>query len=104
MWGESGLSIERDDPKSFVRVVLPGFEPGLREPKPLVLPLHHSTILKAICDQWIGQIAGAKVRLLFDSAKVFVDFFVFCFVHLNISANFAGDLCMNQLKWLKKDS
>ena len=27
------------------KVVLPGFEPGLKEPKTLVLPLHHKTIL-----------------------------------------------------------
>ena len=26
-------------------VVLPGFEPGQTEPKPVVLPLHHRTIL-----------------------------------------------------------
>ena len=83
-------------------VVLPGFEPGLREPKPLVLPLHHSTILKAFC-LVDGQNAGAKVRLLFDSAKVFVDFFDFCFVHLNICVNFAVDLCMDQFKRLRKD-
>ena len=30
---------------SLSLVVLPGFEPRLREPKTLVLPLHHSTIL-----------------------------------------------------------
>ena len=29
----------------FPWVVLPGFEPGMTEPKPVVLPLHHSTIL-----------------------------------------------------------
>ena len=29
----------------FLGVVLPGFEPGMTEPKPVVLPLHHSTIL-----------------------------------------------------------
>ena len=27
-------------------VVLPGFEPGQTEPKPVVLPLHHRTILR----------------------------------------------------------
>ena len=32
---------------SFLLVVLPGFEPRLTEPKPVVLPLHHRTI--AIC-------------------------------------------------------
>jgi hypothetical protein len=37
------------------------------------------------------QNAGAKVRLLFDSTKVFADFFDFCFVHLNLCANFAVD-------------
>ena len=77
--------------------MLPGFEPGLREPKPLVLPLHHSTILKAFCPM-DGQNAGAKVRLLFDSAKVFEDFFDFCFVHLNICAIFAVDLRAKQFK------
>ena len=29
-------------------VVLPGFEPGQTEPKPVVLPLHHRTILIAL--------------------------------------------------------
>ena len=29
----------------FFVVVLPGFEPGQTEPKPVVLPLHHRTIL-----------------------------------------------------------
>ena len=29
----------------FLCVVLPGFEPGQTEPKPVVLPLHHKTIL-----------------------------------------------------------
>lgn len=31
------------NPNPFV--VLPGFEPGQTEPKPVVLPLHHKTIL-----------------------------------------------------------
>ena len=30
-------------------VVLPGFEPRQTEPKPVVLPLHHRTILCAFC-------------------------------------------------------
>ena len=30
---------------SLFRVGLPGFEPGQTEPKPVVLPLHHSPII-----------------------------------------------------------
>ena len=33
------------NPNPFV--VLPGFEPGQTEPKPVVLPLHHKTILSS---------------------------------------------------------
>lgn len=44
---------------SLNRIVgLPGFEPRLREPKPLVLPLHHSPIQ----NQTLFTFAGAKVR------------------------------------------
>ena len=33
-------------------VVLPGFEPGQTEPKPVVLPLHHRTIIIALsCEE-----------------------------------------------------
>lgn len=31
-------------PSAFEDVVLPGFEPGQTEPKPVVLPLHHKTV------------------------------------------------------------
>ena len=36
--------------------VVPGFEPGQTEPKPVVLPLHHTTI--ALC-----PIGTAKIRI-----------------------------------------
>ena len=49
---------------SHSRVVLPGFEPRLREPKTLVLPLHHSTILISV--RWWGLLkkqALSRMRL-----------------------------------------
>ena len=51
MWTSLGLNQGPPDYeyqlsyKSKRGVVLPGFEPGMTEPKPVVLPLHHSTIL-----------------------------------------------------------
>ena len=57
--------------KSKRGVVLPGFEPGMTEPKPVVLPLHHSTILiKAFGLEllvWRAPFAecGCKVMALF---------------------------------------
>ena len=44
--------------RALLLVGLPGFEPGLREPKPLVLPLHHSPIQ----NQTLFTFAAAKVR------------------------------------------
>ena len=35
--------------KIFLPAVVPGFEPGQTEPKPVVLPLHHTTI--ALCPE-----------------------------------------------------
>ena len=59
----------------FPWVVLPGFEPGMTEPKPVVLPLHHSTILiEAFGEErqgktrWRGSSfaeCGCKVRAFF---------------------------------------
>ena len=43
-------------------VVLPGFEPGMTEPKPVVLPLHHSTILYAFCVRGVREIKTRKPR------------------------------------------
>ncbi len=40
----------------FLSVGLPGFEPGKTEPKPVVLPLHHSPIIKCFLLK-----SGAKV-------------------------------------------
>ena len=51
-------------------VVLPGFEPGQTEPKPVVLPLHHRTIL--ICSLLKS---GAKIWVFGVIAKFFS---VFC--------------------------
>ena len=42
-------------------VGLPGFEPRLREPKPLVLPLHHSPI-RYLLSQGNLENCGAKVQ------------------------------------------
>lgn len=57
-------------------VVLLRFERGLREPKTLVLPLHHNTILKrpllgdyALWITYPFANAGAKLMLLFRFAK-----------------------------------
>ena len=44
-----------------VTVVLPGFEPGQTEPKPVVLPLHHKTLLSSGAK--IGSFAGLCKRL-----------------------------------------
>ena len=35
----------------FLLVGLPGFEPGQTEPKPVVLPLHHSPIISAFLEK-----------------------------------------------------
>ena len=46
MYGCLLIVVEKEkgwNPNPFV--VLPGFEPGQTEPKPVVLPLHHKTIL-----------------------------------------------------------
>ena len=50
-------------------VVLPGFEPGQTEPKPVVLPLHHRTILMCSLLK-----SGAKVRYSVENDKRFCHF------------------------------
>ena len=45
-------------------VVLGGFEPPQTEPKPVVLPLHHRTILN---DNF--QNCGAKVQISYEKCK-----------------------------------
>ena len=42
-----------------------GFEPGMTEPKPVVLPLHHRPIV------------GAKVVVFYTATKFFLRFFYF---------------------------
>ena len=51
--------------KAFV--VLEGFEPSQAEPESDVLPLHHKTLSFLFC--------GAKLRLIFETAKFFLNFF-----------------------------
>ena len=51
-------------------VGLPGFEPGQTEPKPVVLPLHHSPIIIVLSLK-----SDAKVVLFLFSSKLFVEFF-----------------------------
>ena len=59
-------------------VVLPGFEPGQTEPKTVVLPLHHKTILRTsnrlCCHRGIPALCGLKVSakliILFDSCNI----------------------------------
>ena len=50
--------------KAFVAVVPGGFEPPQTEPKTVVLPLHHRTIV------------GAKVVIFYSTAKFLARFFV----------------------------
>ena len=41
---------------TFFVVVLPGFEPGQTEPKPVVLPLHHRTILHRSLSKSVAKV------------------------------------------------
>ena len=67
-------SIDIEVPEIPSRVVLPGFEPGMTEPKPVVLPLHHSTILYAFGEnEFPFPNAGAKLWLFLDFPKTFVE-------------------------------
>ena len=50
-------------------VVLPGFEPRQTEPKPVVLPLHHRTILFASFRK-----SGAKIEHFIYSCKLLAFF------------------------------
>ena len=90
-------------PGIFSLVVLPGFEPGLREPKTLVLPLHHSTILKSVWQPALarGQKCLLQMRLQrYDNflkwpRKNFFLWFYFCFldVCVKISSNLLLYIC-----------
>ena len=50
-----------------------GFEPGMTEPKPVVLPLHHRPVYQAECSRLLSK-SAAKVMLFFESAKCFTAF------------------------------
>ena len=65
---------------SLLKVVLGGFEPPLREPKTLVLPLHHRTILffrQKTFWEVLPQICGAKLSIYFNLKQENSVFFFF---------------------------
>ena len=52
---------------TFFVVVLPGFEPGQTEPKPVVLPLHHRTILIVLSfEERCKNCASESKQMKFD--------------------------------------
>ena len=56
-------------------VGLPGFEPGQTEPKPVVLPLHHSPIIRAFLEKRCkGNAFISYFQIIFD---IFFDFSIF---------------------------
>lgn len=61
---------ESHDIRRFMQVVLGGFEPPQTEPKTVVLPLHHRTIV------------SAKVVIFYSTAKFFTCFFTFTFLSI----------------------
>ena len=56
--------------KNLFEVVLPGFEPRQTEPKPVVLPLHHRTILCASFRK-----SGAKLGVFIYPCKLLAVFY-----------------------------
>ena len=55
-------------------VVLPGFEPGQTEPKPVVLPLHHKTVCASRRGNIPSALASAKVVIFLHIAKNLFNF------------------------------
>ena len=67
-----------------------GFEPGMTEPKPVVLPLHHRPM---------HPYAGAKVVKIWQSAKFFTTLLLFNYQQVVILLAFLGQniLAVNQI-------
>lgn len=63
---------EENSFRGFYWVGLPGFEPRQTEPKPVVLPLHHSPNLLRFLLK-----SGAKIGLCFQTSKLCTIFFLF---------------------------
>ena len=72
-------------------VGLPGFEPRLREPKPLVLPLHHSPIQNQTFYRLRLQRYNKKCKLKSETRKIFVpDSFFLLLLYLFYNFNIFG--------------